>query len=88
MFLLLCHQKQISSTASLLPELLALKEVLGGSVHAYRELIGTNHAGLVFVQRALDQAADEKTALEDLVLRGDKIGNVADNVKKSTAKAK
>jgi U3 small nucleolar RNA-associated protein 12 len=74
-FLLLCHQKQISATSTLLPELLALKEVLGGSVHAYRELIGTNNAGLQFVQRVIENESDEKMALEDLIQTGDKIGN-------------
>ncbi len=82
-FLLLTHQLQVSTTATLLPELLALKEVLRSCMNGYRELIGTNNAGLVYVQRLIETEDDEKTALVELMQKGDKIGNVLDSAKKA-----
>ncbi len=84
-FLLLCHQKQISATATLLPELLALKELLGQSIGSYRHLVGTNTAGLVFVQRKMEEEEDEKNALQELVDTGDKLGNIWESQRKSKA---
>jgi U3 small nucleolar RNA-associated protein 12 len=54
-FLLRCHQSQIVSTQSLLTEMLALQQVLRTSVGSYRMLIGTNVAGLKYMQRMVDE---------------------------------
>lgn len=80
-FLLLTHQQQISTTSTLLPELMELKEVLKSCMTGYRQLIGTNNAGLVYVQRMMEMEEEEKTALDELIQKGEKLGNMMDSVK-------
>lgn len=82
-FLLLTHQSQISTTSTLLPELSALKEVLKSCMNGYRQLIGTNNAGLTYVQRMIVMEEEEKNALDELLQKGDKLGNMMDSVKKA-----
>jgi U3 small nucleolar RNA-associated protein 12 len=52
-FLLRCHQAQIISTSSLLQEMLALKQIIRESVGDYRDLLGTNIAGLKYINRLI-----------------------------------
>lgn len=67
-YLLLCHQKQICSTRSLLPELIELREIIVKGMGSYRELIGFNLAGLFFLQRKAEIEFDEKTALREPII--------------------
>lgn len=66
-FLLLCHQRQLTATTVFLPDLLALKEIIHSSICGYRELIGTNQAGLTYMQRLMETEDEEKTALDSLL---------------------
>lgn len=62
-FLLRCHQAQIISTASLLQEMLALKHIIRESVGDYRDLLGTNIAGLKYINR---QIQSKKRTFDDI----------------------
>ena len=64
---MLCHQRQLTATTVFLPDLLALKEIIHSSICGYRELIGTNQAGLTYMQRLMETEEEERNALDSLL---------------------
>lgn len=62
-FLVLCHQKSLSSQSSLLGTLLSLRDILGDSLASYRDLLGMNAAALRYVQRTIEEEREERTGL-------------------------
>jgi hypothetical protein len=57
-FLLVCHQGQITSSAALAPALVALRDVVVGTVGALRFLVGVDLAGLQYMHQRLVEDQD------------------------------
>ncbi len=63
-FLLRCHQPQIVTTRSLIPEIKKLQEVVRLHMGSLRDLIGTNLAGLHHMKRALEQESMQQLGID------------------------
>jgi U3 small nucleolar RNA-associated protein 12 len=59
-FLLNIHHKRISHQSDLLSTLLALRNALGKSMLAYRNMIGVNLAGLKYMRQMIETDREEK----------------------------
>lgn len=59
-YLLRCHQAQLLSTHSLLPEMLELHDLISKSINSYRSLVGMNLAGLKNMKRKWDTQQQDK----------------------------
>lgn len=70
-------QLQILSTQLFLPELIELKTLLSSSIHSYRDLIGTNIAGIQYLIRVKKEEEEESLAFSN-VQKGPK----SDDIKK------
>jgi U3 small nucleolar RNA-associated protein 12 len=67
-FLIVCHGSQITATTSLLPELLALRDMINSTIGAYRDLVGVNLAGLNFMQRSIEAKEADSLAMKEIAL--------------------
>ena len=70
--LLRSHQLQIITTRSLLDEIKEMQDILQLSVGCYRAMIGTNVAGLLFMQKIQQQKAVENVIFADDIPAGGK----------------
>ena len=75
-FILRCHQQQLISTQALAAEVTALQILLRDLIGDYRELVGTNLAGLKYMENSVAEQSTSKISW-DLSAGADKDGRSA-----------
>lgn len=65
-FLLVCHQNQVAASSSLAPFVVNLRDAIANSLASYRFMVGTNMAGLGFLNNQLSASSQDIEAHKTL----------------------